>query len=41
MKKIDDTWFIFARPSDRLDIMRNAHRLTGHSGHLKTAEKIK
>ena len=33
--------YIFAKPSDRLDIICNAHRVTGHIAQTKTLEKIK
>ena len=42
MKKLKDNNLVhFAKPSDRLDIIRNAHRVTSHSAQTKTLEKIK
>ena len=41
MKKLkNNNWYIFAKPSDRLDIIRNAHIVTSHSAQTKTLEKI-
>ena len=42
MKKLkNNIWYIFAKPSDRLEIIRNAHRVTVHSSQTKALEKIK
>ena len=40
-KPKNNHWYIFSKPSDMLDIIHNAHRVTGHSAQTKTLEKIK
>jgi hypothetical protein len=39
-KLINEDWKLYPKPSERMNIIRDSHRLTGHSGLLKTIKKI-
>ena len=39
-KKVNNNWFLFPKPLEHLEIMCNAHRVTGHAGNKKSFEKI-